>query len=161
MKRLVCLCLLLLLLCACQGTQSSDPSYRIYYPTKNTAFTQAALGFETHSISSDEDLPSALLERLLQDPQNEQLKRILPPDLLVRDYRLHDGVLTVDFSSLYGLLSGIDLTLADYSVTITLLQVPGVETVITTVEGDRITYRDRETLREEDIFFLPDSEREG
>lgn len=152
--------LLLLLLSACQREGSSSTSYQIYYPTATQDFTAPALGSEDFAPPTGEELIPALLARLLEDPQSEQLRRILPKGLLLRDYQLRDGVLRVDFSGLYGLLSGIDLTLADYSVTITLMQVSGVDTVITTIEGDRISYRDRETLRADDVFFAPELEEQ-
>ena len=49
---------------------------------------------------------------------------------------MNNGLLTVDFSSTYGTLSGIDLTLADYSVVLTLTQLEEVETVMITVGGE-------------------------
>ena len=54
----------------------------------------------------------------------------------LRSWTLNNGLLTVDFSSTYGTLSGIDLTLADYSVVLTLTQLEEVETVMITV-GER------------------------
>jgi germination protein M len=88
---------------------------------------------------------------VLEGPKSKELSSLIPSDVSVRDWNLKDGVLTVDFSSSYGLLSGIDLTLADYSVTITLSQIPEVLSVVTTVEGDRITYRDHQNLQKSDV----------
>ena len=52
----------------------------------------------------------------------------------------------MDFSSRYASLSGIDLTLADYSVVLTLTQLEEVEAVMITAEGELIPYRDHQRL---------------
>ena len=54
--------------------------------------------------------------------------------------------MTVDLSSRYASLSGIDLTLADYSIVQTLSQVEGVEAVTITAEGEPLPYRDHQRL---------------
>lgn len=153
--KLLFLLLLLLICCTACESQENTPSvvYQVYFPPKSQSFGDPALGAEQHAIKEGEEAIPELLRLLLEGPKGERLQAILPEGLLVRDWNLKSGVLSVDFSSGYGLLSGIDLTLADYSVTITLSQVPGVETVVTSVEGDPITYRDRESLKGGDVFF--------
>jgi len=151
---LLCALSLLLLFTACQsGETNISAAYDLYFPTKNESFGAPALGTERHKLKEGEEAIPELLRLLLQGPEHEHLKSVIPTGVTLREWSLVNGVLTLDFSSQYGLLSGIDLTLADYSVTITLSQVPEVESVVTTVEGDRISYRDRETLKEEDVSF--------
>lgn len=157
MKKAAFLCMFLLLPCflsACDfGNGNITAAYEIYFPTKDKDFGAPALGSETCRIQDGEEAIPEILRLLLKGPSSEHLRAIIPEEVTVRDWNLEDGVLTLDFSSQYGILSGIDLTLADYSVTMSLSQVPEVSSVVTLIEGERITYRDRETLKSEDIFF--------
>ena len=52
----------------------------------------------------------------------------------------------VDFSRQYARLAGIDLTLADYCVTLTLTQLDGVNAVSITSGGRELPYRETQTL---------------
>ena len=56
---------------------------------------------------------------------------------------VQDGrrTLRVDLSEGYGALAGIDLTLSDYCITLTLTQLDGVERVIITAGGQPLTHR--------------------
>lgn len=139
--------------CQLQTEQHNTTAFQIYYPSKSGSFGAPALVSEVHEVQNgDKEIPE-LLRLLIEGPKNQELSSLIPTGVSVRDWSLKDGVLTVDFSSNYGLLSGIDLTLADYSVTITLSQIPEVKSVVTTVEGDRITYRDRQNLQKTDVFL--------
>ena len=64
------------------------------------------------------------------------LERIVGRMAEVEEGRLH-----LDLSEQYGGLSGVDLTVADACLTLTLCQVEGVESVYVTVEGREIPYR--------------------
>ena len=70
----------------------------------------------------------------------------------LRMWTLYNGLLTVDFASGYGVLSGIDLTLADYSVVLTLTQLEGVEAVMITAEGEMLSFRDHQRLTAEEAW---------
>ena len=151
-RKCILLLLLSILLCACNGKEEGV-TYDLYFPTKTAAFGEPTLIAEPCRLEEGEEVIPQLLKLLLKGPEGEGASSIIPHRVRVRDWTLKDGVLTVDFTSPYGLLSGIDLTLADYSVTITLSQVPGVSSVVTTVEGDPITYRDYPKLRAEDVLL--------
>lgn len=146
------LCVLFSLAAAC-GPASEQVVYEVYFLKKNARFTESALGSEQHRIDAEEDPVTALLERLVKGPESEKYVAAIPEGTQVRDQKLENGLLTVDFSSSYGSLSGIELTLADYSVTMTLSQVEGVSAVAITVEGEPVTYRSRETLQEGDVWL--------
>lgn len=157
MKKALLLSMLLLLPCllsACMmGEGNITAAYELYFSSKDKDFGAPALGSETCRIQDGEEAIPEILRLLLKGPSSEHLQAVIPAGVTVRDWNLKDGILTVDFSSQYGMLSGIDLTLADYSVTMSLSQVPEVSTIVTLIEGERIRYRDRETLKAEDVFF--------
>lgn len=152
-KVLVLALFLMVPLAACAGDDTTGAVYDIYFPSRAQSFGQPALSAEQQTLRVGEEAIPELLRLLLQGPQNERLQAVIPATVTVRDWRLREGTVTVDFSSAYGSLSGIDLTLADYSVTMTLTQLPEVEAVVTTVEGDPIPYRDREILKPGDVFL--------
>ncbi|UQT50470.1 GerMN domain-containing protein [Flavonifractor plautii] len=61
----------------------------------------------------------------------------LPRGVRLLSWELEEGRLHLDLSEQYGGLSGVDLTVADACLTLTLCQVEGVESVYVTVEGGR------------------------
>ena len=76
---------------------------------------------------------------LLSGPQSAELRSPFPSGVRLRSWRLEEGVLRLDLSEAYGGLSGVDLTIADYCIVLTLCQVEGVEAVDITVEGEPVT----------------------
>ncbi len=149
--------LMLLFLVGCTTPQPPGDSYLMYYPVEQHTFAQPALKTESYFPADDatetEALITQLLNRLLLPPESEALYAVIPAGVAVEDWTLEDGVLYIAFSWQYGFLSGIDLTLADYSVTLTLSQVPGVEQVVTTVEGESLAYRQDLSLQEDQILM--------
>ena len=63
------------------------------------------------------------------------------------------GTVWVDYSEAYGQLSGMDLTTADYCVTLTLTQLEGVHVVRITVAGRELAYRDTNLLLAGDVLL--------
>lgn len=59
----------------------------------------------------------------------------------------------VDFSDAYGQLSGMDLTIADYCVALTLTQIPGIHAVRITVSGQELAYRDSNRFLAGDVLL--------
>lgn len=139
------------LLWGCGETGGQGEAYQVYFGTHAGEFGGPALAPEYRELREGEEPAEALVRYLLQGPEGEGFTRVIPQGTALRGVRLEDGVATVDFSARYGTLSGIELTLADYSVTMTLSQLPEVESVVTLVEGDPITYRDHERLKGEDV----------
>ena len=144
---------LLFALSACQSMGTNTASYEIYYRSADRSFGQAALCPQTRTVPEGQPPVEVLLGYLLEGPEGEGLVRAIPSGVTLHSWTLHDGVLTVDFSGQYATLSGVDLSLADYSVALTLGQLEGVSSVVTTVEGDRITYRDHQNLMVSDVLL--------
>lgn len=153
MKKLCLLAMMLAFfgLSACTQEESLDSAYLLYFPVAEGEFSSAAIDSEVIELAEEAELISSLLGLLIAGPTEENLVDIFPTGVRVRDWTLEDGVLYVDFTSRYGLLSGIDLTLADYSVTMTLTQLEEVSAVVTTVEGDRATYRENQKMQNSDV----------
>ena len=94
-----------------------------------------------------------LMSALLAGPEEPGLTSAVPSWVTLRGYRLEDGVLYLDLSENYGGLSGVDLTLADYAITLTLSQLPGVEGVNITADGQSLSYRSHQILTTEEALL--------
>lgn len=152
--RLAALALALLLaLGACASTEGNDPGgYEVYFATAYLG--GPAIQSERRALEEGEDPITGLLDALLSGPVSDQLASPFPDGVRFRSAALDaGGVLTVDLSERYGGLSGVDLTVADYCVALTLCQLPQVEAVSITVEGEVIPYRDRQLLRADDVVL--------
>ena len=94
-----------------------------------------------------------LMSALLAGPEEPGLTSAVPSWVTLRGYRLEDGVLYLDLSENYGGLSGVDLTLADYAITLTLSQLPGVEGGRITADGEPLSYRSHQILTTEEALL--------
>ena len=150
-KALLSLLLLsLFLLSGCVSQTGGENAYDVYFLTRESG-QEAALAAERRTLSPEEDVVEGLLNSLLSGPSEEGLLRTIPDGVTLGGWTLENGLLTVDFSSRYGSLSGIALTLADYSVVLTLTQLNTVDTVMITAEGDLLSYRDHQRLTAADV----------
>lgn len=61
----------------------------------------------------------------------------------------------MDLSAAYGGLSGVELSLADYAITLTLTQLPDVARVRITVLGEELDYRSRQVFLSRDVLLAP------
>ncbi len=155
------LCALLLLLTGCvRGGEEESGAYEVYFaaplPDSGTdsPVQGPAVQWETRRLPQDADVLSALVECLLSGPVSDGLRSPFPDGVYqVSAPTLTDGVCEVDLSERYGGLSGVDLTIADYCIALTLCQVKGVEAVSILVEGEPISYRDHQFLRESDAVL--------
>ena len=151
----------LLLLSGCVRAGLEGPVYGVYYLSEEVA-RDLVLTPEARTLPEDTDPVEGLLTLLLEGPESEELTSPIPAGVTLRGWRLEDGVLTVDFSARYAALSGVALTLADYSVVDTLCQLDGVYAVEITADGDYLTYRDHQRMTAEDAWSLeePDGSEE-
>ena len=137
---LACLCLLPG--CAAQQASPADDaeSFGLWFVSADGS-SESAVMQETREWSAQPDA-QALMGALLRGPEEEMLSSPFPAGVSLRAITYGtDGVLQVDLSEQYGGLTGIDLTLADCCIALTLCQLPGVEAVRITVEGEEIPYR--------------------
>ena len=94
-----------------------------------------------------------LVRALLGGPTQEGLRNPFPSGTTLRSWGVEDGLATLDLSEQYGDLSGIDLTLADYCITLTLCQLEEVERVQIMVAGARLAYRDHDVLTPSEVML--------
>ena len=146
------LVLLLSLLCACaaQHAQEMDENgYELYFLSDpNSAGGGDAIRTQEKRLTLDgametEDCVRALMEALLAGPDEPALK-----SLKVSGRRAQ-----IDLSAQYARLTGIDLSLADYCITLTLTQLPNVNAVSITADGRELPYRETQVLLSADTLL--------
>ena len=149
---------LLLLFSGCAASEKSEENGTLYYLYADIDAHRGgdAIGQENCTLDLSPDTLTAaenLLLRYLQGPESEELKSPLPTNLQVQDLALNGTTLTVDMSSVYTILSGVDLTLADSCLALTLSQLPGISRVSITVNGKDLDYRSHGTLQSRQILL--------
>jgi len=148
---------LLLLLTSCEGnTQSTggeESSFAVYFSNRKPYTDGVAIAGEDHKLPGAEDSVEELIALLLGTPDSDELISPVPSEVSLTAWSLQDGVLNVEFSEGYGGLSGIDLTIADYCITLTLCQLDEVRSVVISVESDLIPSRYYKALRSSDVLL--------
>ena len=157
-KNAVWLLLAALLLALASGCgragQEEEQGLMLWFPTDPD---QERLSAALDSCPYQGESPSipGLLAALLAGPPPESsgLVAAIPAGTRVLSWSLGNRVVDVELSAAYAELVGIDLTLADYCITLTLTQLPGVDGVRITANGGGQSYRDRQALYPEDVLF--------
>jgi len=128
---------LMTLLCAC-GKHAE--SFLLYYPVEQleTAAGEGAIGTRSVMIANAQTMDTAELSEVLL---RELLDTGIAPGAELVSLRLERRRVDVDFSHQYASLTGIDLTLADYCVTLTLTQLENVNAVSITAGGQLLPQR--------------------
>lgn len=149
------LVLLALLLAACvdQAEQEGEEGYLLYYPASDLGSVAGgdAIVTRTLTIPESESLTTAelaerLLTALLDGAPDSLVTAPMPDGTELLELSVLGSWARVDFSRHYARLAGIDLTLADYCVTLTLTQIEGVNAVSITSGGRELAYRKTQTL---------------
>ncbi len=153
---LLCAALLAAGGCAARETDPAGQdgqSYLIYYSALSDEEGESAVEGERRVLSQGRETIPGLMELLLGQPQSPELTSPFPGGLQLLDWQLTDGVLHLDLSDQYYNLSGVNLTLADACLTLTLCQLEAVDSVYVTVEGHELPYRAIQQLSAEDILL--------
>jgi germination protein M len=162
--KLMLLCAALVLnLCGCASSQTGsdgEDSYDLYFCWKDLSAVQGgdALGSETVEIEGSgemetEALAGELMRRLLDGPETDELASPFPSGLQFLGCTLSGTRAVVDVSASYATLSGVELTLADYCITLTLTQISDISSVEITVLGESLTYRDQQVFTADDVLL--------
>lgn len=153
MKRICLGVLCLLLALAACGAPEEEGEYSLYFlPTSYAA--GPALTAQAFSPDPDRPVEEALIAALLSGPEDKALLTSpFPGGVSLRSWSVREGLMHINLSEQYGGLSGMALTLADYSIALTLCQLPHVEGVSITVENDPMPFRYRQVLTAEDVIL--------
>lgn len=167
-KRWLAIAVLTALLMVIGGTigtvsirQENVHSYSLYFVEEDlrAAGGGDALRAEERTVNdgalSTEELAGTLMEELMKGPVDPTLESPFPKGTGVNLVERKGTEIHVDLSGAYSSLSGVELSLADYAVTMTLTQLPDVARVRITVAGSDLDYRSRQVFLARDILFVP------
>lgn len=155
MKRLCCMLLSAVLLltglsaCAVQTAEESE-EVGLWFLAESA---DSALSLESQSWSGDRSIP-AVMGALLDGPSaGSGLRSAVPAGTRLLDWSQTGDLIWVDLSHEYGSLAGLELTLADYCITLTLTQLVGVNRVRITVNGGELPHRSKQIFRRDDVVL--------
>ena len=129
MKRLLAALLTffaLLALTGCGGSSSDGPHLLLYYPVPSggspggDAIVSRSVDWAANSTLPAEQQVRRVVSLLLEDSADGSLESPIPASTRLLACQVSAGAAWVDFSSAYGQLSGMELTIADYCVTLSL-----------------------------------------
>ena len=147
---LAVLAVLALVPAACAGGE--ETALRLYFPAAPEPDGSLPRAVDSENYYGEPTV-DGLLDALLAGPEEAGLTGLFGSDVWLLGWTMEGERLQVDLSAAYGDLTGIDLTLADCCITLTLSQLEGVEQVHVTAGGSDLAYRGRQILSEDDMIF--------
>ena len=138
-----------------------DPAetVRLYCPadTEKTqggdALTTVKVDWREMTDRKAEDQVREIIDLLLGECRDKEFRPAIPAGTKLNDCRISGSTVYLDFSRRYGQLSGMDMTIADYCVTLSLVQIPGIYTVRITVDGEEPEHRAHNRFRADDALL--------
>ena len=164
MKRVIggILCLLLLLtlgISLVPDGPSETETLSLYYPVRAEVLTSGGDAIDAIRVDwrdwreqSAQVQAEEVLRLLMGGYKEGGFRQPVPGGTRLLSCTVSGSTVVVDFSSTYGQLSGIDLSMADYCVALSLVQIPGIYTVRITVNGRDLAYRDKNYFRADDVL---------
>lgn len=163
MKRILAGLLLLLLTasgCAYAAvTGQEEAAYEVYFREADLSRAPGADALRAQLVYLDQgetgvsQVACALMEALLAGPTDETLVNTIPAGTTLLSLELDGARALVDLSTAYSTLSGVELTLADYAITLTLTQLPEIASVSITVRGQELAYRTSQRFSPRDLLL--------
>lgn len=156
---------LCLTLCACGQTQDTGASLRLYCPAdlseqnKSVGGGDAVTGIPIpwSEITADDrgrqQQAQYIMELLLGACTADGFRSPVPTGTRLLSCTVTGGTVSVDMSSEYDQLIGIDRTIADYCITLSLMQLDGIYAVRLTVTGELPADRTNEVYTSEEVLL--------
>lgn len=146
--------LLVLAAAGCAGRQTDkEKDYLLYLMAdRQSAAGADAIAPVYTSLEVAEDAPleeraAAVVEAILRSGGSPW------EGIALRGVTIQGRRAYVDLNRLYARLTGIQLSLADYCITLSLSQLPGISSVTITAEGQELSYRTDQVLMEQDVLL--------
>jgi len=161
-RRMSLLASLLVLLTACSapaGPEQGTEGVLVYYLLPEEEARGAdRIGARWESLALPEgadDLTEAraVVERLMAGPEDESMYSPLPEGVELLGLELRDRTAYVDFSGEIRDLSGVELALADYCLTLSLTALDSVRAVTVTAQGRPLGQQPKQVFYERDVLL--------
>lgn len=166
MKRyvMIAISVLLVVMMACallpDRTEDEADMLSLYYPVADgelaggkDAIDSVKVDWRAMREASAQEQAEEILRLMQNGCEDKRYRTPLPANTKLRSCRAAGNTVWVDFSSAYAQQAGMDLTIADYCVALSLVQIPGVYTVRITVNDRELEYRDRNYFRADDVLL--------
>ena len=132
---LICLSLTALLLSACSisGTSANpeNNSFRVYRLARNDSdLGQNLLQPETHYYTDAENILELAVTALKSPPANPALEVALPDAVCITETKREGAVAILTMNNSFNQLSGLDKTIVESAITLTMCSIPGITRVI-------------------------------
>lgn len=152
--RLLLATLVLGLAFGCAPEDGTGQGVKLWFPV-DPALGKVSAALDSCPYQGEERSIPGLLEALLAGPPAEEpeLSPLAPEGTRLLSWSLEDKVAHVELSAAYAEWVGVELTLADYCITLTLTQLASVEGVRITVNGGGQSYRERQALYPGDVLL--------
>lgn len=142
----------------CAGNTEDAEPYRIYFTAPKTAqgsdIIQASLeNLLLKEKASPTEKASAIVQRLIEGPEGGDLTSPFPTGVQLQSIVINDRLATVDFSSDFTRLEGIDLLLADYCLTLSLTELEDVTAVAVTAQGRALAQQPKPVFYQRDVLL--------
>ena len=132
-RRIVCLAaaLLLALPAACRPrAEAGEDSLRLWFAVPGDRQSrEVTAALDSTPYTGTQSVPALLAALLAGPPQDSELVSMIPAGTGVVNWTIEGRTACVELSGDYAQLSGIDRTIADYCITLTLSQLSGVDRV--------------------------------
>lgn len=112
--------------------------------------------YEKLDIPADAPLQEtacAVVERLLGGPEYAALESPLPGNVELLSLEVRDRRAHVDLSGGFDQLSGVELAMADYCLTLSLTALDGIGSVAVTVQGRAVGQQPKQVFYERDVLL--------
>ncbi|MDD6160517.1 MAG: GerMN domain-containing protein [Oscillospiraceae bacterium] len=152
MRRMMSLLLcavLLSSLCACGGG-GTEGEFQLWFLSRTG---QERRTMASQSYRGEQSVPAVMAALLSGPAEGGRMESPIPEGTELLGWTRSGRVLSVDLSGEYASLHGVDLTMADSCIALTLLQLEGVEQVAITVQGANLPERAKPVLNRDDFFF--------
>lgn len=159
-KRLVIVALILSLLitAGCQGRGDEEAlvsPVRFYYKTTDSMEANGATGYELRETAGHEGDYTWILNLYFEGPQSQSLTAPFQRTTDLLSVELAGTQLSLTVTESLAELTGMDLTLACSCITLTCLELPGVESVTIAAEGSTLDGK-REITMSREMLLLED-----
>lgn len=155
---------LLLAACAAPSEERSGDNYTLYLAAQledsdgGDAIRTRACRVEGGEAMTTAALAEALVTELLDSRDELELRSPFPMGTDLQKLTVAGGRAVVDLSESYARLSGIDLSIADACLTLTLTQLDGIYAVRITANGRELPYRQTQLFTAADALLSSDED---
>lgn len=112
--------------------------------------------YETLGLGQDatvRDEAAAVVGRLLEGPTDRELESPLPAGVELLSLEVRDRTAYVDLSGGFNQLAGVELSMADYCLTLSLTALDGIGAVRITAQGRPVGQQPKQVFYERDVLL--------